>query len=95
MAGPRPNHLAFVLFLGVATYALLSCAVSASSSAPTKVSHEPWKQTPSFHLRVLMHRTGSVVDPHDTCVIIRAAYGQPHRGLTESQRVIFQTYAPT
>lgn len=38
-----------------------------------------------------MHRTGSVVDPHDTCVIIRAAYGQPHRGLTESQRVIFQT----
>jgi hypothetical protein len=85
-----------LLLLALALVALI-CTTEAK---PTTKSYAEWQRSPSFRLSVLLRRGGTpgAVDSgssaHETCVVLAADYGQPHRGLTDAHHVLLFTYHP-
>ncbi|ELR10891.1 IgA Peptidase M64 protein [Acanthamoeba castellanii str. Neff] len=82
-----------LLLLALALVALI-CTTEAK---PTTKSYAEWQRSPSFRLSVLLRRGGTpgAVDSgssaHETCVVLAADYGQPHRGLTDAHHVLLFT----
>lgn len=77
---------------------LVVCTTT-TEAKPTTKSYAEWQRSPSFHLSVLLRRgggtpgaVGSGSSAHDeTCVVLAADYGQPHRGLTDAHHVLLFT----
>ena len=86
-----------LLLLALALVTLVVCTTEAKA---TTKSYAEWQRSPSFHLSVLLRRgggtpgaVGSGSSAHDeTCVVLAADYGQPHRGLTDAHHVLLFTY---
>jgi hypothetical protein len=90
-AGQTMKRPGTQLVLMLAVLALLLVVASAASgTASTRQTFAEWQRSPSFHLRVLRRASAQ----QETCVVLAARYGQPHRGLTDAHHVLLFTYWP-
>ena len=76
--------------------AVLALGATLTLGTREHTRHAEWQRSPSYHLRVL-RRAALSDDTHgstreETCVVLAARYGQPHRGLTDAHHVLLFTY---